>query len=114
MMEKLVFFTFMKEKMCFMHVLYNVIDFHEKGHVAKIVIEGASTALIEPLIEENNLMFKKVMDLGLIDSVCKVCAVQMSAFEYVNEKTDLKLVDEMLGHPPMEPYIKEGFQVITL
>lgn len=113
-MKKVVYFTFMKEKMCFMHVLYNVIDLHEKGHTAKIVVEGASTALIEPLIKENNLMLKKVMDLDLIDSVCKVCAVQMNAFDYINDNTNLKLVDEMLGHPPMEPYIKDGFQVITL
>lgn len=113
-MKKVVFFTFMKEKMCFMHVLYNVLDLHEKGHTAKVVIEGASTALVEPLLEENNLLFKKVIDLGLIDSVCKVCAVQMQAFDYINDKTDLNLVDDMLGHPPMEPYIKDGYQVITL
>ena len=113
-MKKVVFFTFMKEKMCFMHVLYNAIDFHEKGHTVKIVIEGASTALVQPLIEENNLMFKKVMELGLIDSVCKVCAVQMQAFDYISEHTDLYLEDEMFGHPPMEPYVKEGYQVITL
>ncbi len=113
-MKKVVYFTFLKEKMCFMHVLYNTIDLHEKGHEVKIVIEGASTALIEPLIKENNLMFKKVLDLNLIDSVCKVCAVQMGAFDFVNTQTHLKLVDEMLGHPPMEPYIKDGYQVITL
>ena len=113
-MKKVVYFTFMKEKMCFMHVLYNTIDLYEKGYDVKIVIEGASTALIKPLIEENNLMFKKVMDLKLIDSVCKVCAIQMGAFDFVDQQTDLKLVDEMLGHPPMEPYIKDGYQVITL
>ena len=113
-MKKVVFFTFMKEKMCFMHVLYNALDLHEKGHTAKIVIEGMSTALIEPLIKENNLMLKKAMDLNLIDSVCKVCAVQMDAIDFISTETNLKLVDEMLGHPPMEPYIKEGFEVITL
>lgn len=113
-MKKVVYFAFQKEKMCFMNILYNIIDLHEKGHTARLVIEGAATALIEPLIKENNLMFKKVMDLDLIDSVCKVCAVQMGAFDFVNDHTALKLEDEMFGHPPMEPYIKEGYEVITL
>ena len=113
-MKKVVYFAFQKEKMCVMHIIYNVLDLHEKGHTAKVVIEGAATALIQPLIEENNLLFKKVIELGLIDSVCKVCAVQMGAFDYVKDHTNLKLEDEMLGHPPMEPYIKDGYQVITL
>ncbi len=113
-MKKVVYFAFQKEKMCFMHILYNMLDLHEKGHTVKLVIEGASTALVQPLIEENNLMFKKVMDLKLIDSVCKVCAVQMKAYDFIKKETQLKLVDEMFGHPPMEPYLKEGYQVITL
>lgn len=113
-MKKVVFFAFQKDKMCFMHILYNILDLHEKGHQAKLVIEGASTALVEPLIKENNQLFKKVMELDLIDSVCKVCAFQMEAFDYISKNTDLKLEDEMLGHPPMEPYIDAGYQVITL
>ena len=112
--KKIVFFAFQKEKMCFMHVLLNALDLHEKGVETKIVIEGASTLLIKELIEEDNKPLKKVMELKLIDSVCKACANQMGALEYIRDHTDLVLNGDMNGHPPMADYTKEGYEIIVL
>lgn len=100
--------------MCFLHLLFNAIDMNKKGIETKIVIEGKATALIPAMIEEENPLFKQVVDLNLIDSVCKACANQMGVLAFVQEKTSLPLNDELMGHPPMAPYIEKGYQLITL
>ena len=113
-MKKVVFFAFQGEPMCFTHILINAIDMHEKGIKTAIVIEGKATALVKKNIESGNPHFKKVMELGLIDSVCKACSNQMGVLEYIQDETDLVLNGDLNGHPPMEPYIRDGYEIITL
>ncbi len=112
--KKIVFFSFNESKMCFMHVLLNLLDMNEKGIDARLVMEGASTKLAKDLSEEENPLFKKVVEKGLLDSICKACANQMGVLDYIENETDLPLNGDMEGHPPMEPYIKEDYSVISL
>ena len=113
-MKKTVFFAFQGEPMCFLHLLFNAIDIHEKGMEAKIVIEGKATALVKTMVEDENPLFKKALTLGLIQGVCKACAKQMGVLNFVENHTQLPLLDSLMGHPPMAPYIEEGYQIITL
>ncbi|RVU53949.1 cytoplasmic protein [Anaerosphaera multitolerans] len=113
-MKKVVFYAFQGEEMCFMHLLFNAIDMHKKGIETKIVIEGKATALIKTMVESDNKLYKEVVGLGLIDAVCQACAHQMGVLEFVKNETDLPINADLLGHPPMAPYIKEGYDIITL
>ena len=113
MSKKLVFYAFQGEKMCFTHLLINAIDMKEKGHDVKIVIEGKATKLAKEFLEEENNVFKNTIDLGLIDSICKACSNQMGVLEYL-EGTDLPINGDLHGHPPMEPYLGEGYQIVVL
>lgn len=112
-MKKVVFFAFEGKKMCFMHVLLNAIDLHEKNHVAKIVVEGEAVKLIKELEEEENKVYFKAKELGLFDSICKACSAQMGVLEF-NETVGIPLNGEMNGHPPMQTYLRDGYEVITL
>ncbi len=111
--KKLVFFAFQGEEMCFMHILLNAIDMYEKGIETRIVIEGKATALVKNLIESDNKLFKKAMDLNIIGSICEACSRQMGVLEY-NEATGLPINGDLMGHPPMEPYIKAGYEIVAL
>ena len=113
-MNKVVFFAFQGEKMCFLHLLFNALDMDQKGIETKIVIEGKATALIKTMVEENNPLFAKVRGKGLIDWVCKACSSQMGVLDFVEQQTDLPLNGDLMGHPPMEPYIRAGYQLIAL
>ncbi len=113
-MNKIVYFAFQGEKMCFNHILLYVLDLHKKGYEAKIVLEGQATKLVQILIEEEHPLFKQVMELNLIDSVCKACANQTGSLEYIENNTNLRIDGEMMGHPSMEPFIKDGYKIITL
>jgi len=112
-MKKIGLFAFKGDKMCFIHVLLNAVDMNSKGIEVKIVIEGEAVKLIEQFIESENLLFSKANKMGLIDCVCKACSAKMGVLEY-NEKSGIRLSGDMNGHPPMEAYIKEGFEIITL
>ena len=113
MMKKIALYAFKGEKMCFMHVLLNAIDMSSKGIEVKIVIEGDAVKLLEKFVELENPLFSKAIRMGLIDCVCKACSAKMGVFEY-NEKSGIRISGEMNGHPPMEAYIKDGFEIITM
>ena len=112
--KNVVFFAFQGEKMCFTHLLINAIDMNEKGINARIVIEGKATKLVKDMIEENNNIFNKVLELNLIDSVCKACSNQMGVLDFIKNNTELTLNDELFGHPPIAPYTENGFETIIL
>ncbi len=112
-MKKYVFFAFKGEAMCFMHVLLNTLDMVSKGLDARIVIEGEAVVLVKQMIESENPLFKKAMEMGLIDSICKACSAKMGVIEY-NLTCGIPLSGDMSGHPAMAKYIKDGYRVITL
>jgi len=53
-MQKYALFVFNGEMMCFVHVLLNAIQMHERGLEARIVMEGASTRLLPELVKPDN------------------------------------------------------------
>ncbi len=112
-MKKIAIFPFRGEKMCFMHVLINALDCHEKGMDVKIIVEGEAVKLIKVLEEEKNKMYLKTKELGLFDCICKACSQQMGVLEY-NEKTGIPLKGNAYGHPAMHDCLEEGFEIITL
>ncbi|MFP4619527.1 MAG: DsrE family protein [Spirochaetaceae bacterium] len=115
MAGKFALFAFNGEPMCFVHVLLNALDYDAKGYEVKIVLEGEATKLIEHF-EKPDVpfagLYKKCIDRGLLDCVCRACSKQMGVLELAEEK-GLPLCDDMSGHPSMERYTKEGYEIIT-
>ena len=115
MNKKYALFAFNGDPMCFVHVLLNALDMHSKNYTVKIIIEGSATKLVKDLSDPTKPfanLYKKVKDLGLIDCVCKACASKMESLDAVIEQ-NLKLGNDMSGHPSMTQYIDDGFTVIT-
>ncbi|ADQ13602.1 hypothetical protein [Halanaerobium hydrogeniformans] len=112
-MNKTVFFAFTGNMMCFQHILLNALDLDSKGKEAAIVIEGEAVTLMQKLEESNNKHYFEAKKRALIDCICKACSAQLGVLEY-NQELDIPLKGNMSGHPAMESYIEQGFQVITL
>lgn len=110
---KFLFYAMKGEKMCFQHVLLNALALHQAKHQVQIVFEGESVRLPQVLEEENNPLYRKAVEAGLIAGVCKACSVMLGVLEY-NEKLPYPLLSEMNGHAGMEPFVREGFQVISM
>lgn len=114
-MQKFALFVFNGDPMCFIHVLLNALDMNAKGHEAKIILEGASVKLIPELVKSENPLnglWKKNLDAGLVEGVCKACSNKLGTLEAVRQQ-GLTLLDDMSGHPGMATYRDNGFEIIT-
>jgi hypothetical protein len=114
-MSKVAMFVFNGDEMCFVHVLLNAPDLKAKGENPGIVVEGAATKLIGPLAETGhplNGLWTKVKEGGLVEGVCRACSEKMGT-RTAAEQQDLRLLDDMNGHPGMAGYRKDGWEIIT-
>jgi hypothetical protein len=114
-MKKFALFVFNGEPMCFIHVLLNALDMKAKGSEAKIIIEGASVKLIPELVKSENPLnglWKKNLEAGLIEGVCKACSSKLGTLEAAKEQ-GLTLLDDMSSHPSIAAYRDKGFEIIT-
>ncbi|NLI89349.1 MAG: cytoplasmic protein [Epulopiscium sp.] len=112
-MNKFAIFAFNGNLMCFIHVLLNALDMDANGKDVKIIMEGEAVKHIKELEESNNPLYKEAKEKRLFDSICKGCSVKMGVLEF-NQTTGIPLNGEMSGHPAMNRYIDEGYQIITL
>jgi hypothetical protein len=114
--QKTVIFAYQGNPMCFVHVLLNALDLHEKGMTGHIVIEGEAVKLVPEMSAPGHFLsalYKKANKLGLIQEVCLACSKKLGVAEAV-EKAGLPLSGDMSGHPSMSKYIEKGFTVITM
>ena len=82
-MNKVALFVFNSDPMCFIHILLNTLDMHEKKYQAKIIVEGAAVKLLPKLSKTSNpfhSLRKKCLGAGLIDGVCKANSVRKQPF----------------------------------
>lgn len=113
--EKTVLFAFRGDPLCFVHVLLNGIDLHERGRQGLIVIEGEAVTLVEKMSQPGHFLFtlyQKAKDLGLFTGACKACATKLKTIDAI-EKEGIPLIGEMSGHPAMGEFMEKGYEVIT-
>ena len=113
--DKTVIFAFRGNPMCFIHVLLNGIDLHEKGREGKIVIEGDAVTLIQEMCKPDHFLstlYQKAKTLGLIVAVCKACSMKLGVADAVKAE-GLPLLGDMANHPSMSSFLDKGYQIIT-
>jgi hypothetical protein len=111
-MRKFAVFVFNGDEMCFMHSMLNVLDLSNKGYEALLIIEGQAVKLVEKM-QKGNQLFKKLEEKDLIAGVCKACSAKLGVLDY-NKDSGLVLLDDMNGHPSMEQYIKDDYEIISM
>jgi hypothetical protein len=115
-MRQITLFAFKDDSLCFMHILLNALDLHEKELGGKIVFEGKSTKLIPDMAESQHFLhslYTKVKEKGLIEAVCRACSIKMGVLGAV-EKEGLTIAGEMSGHPSMSKYIAAGHEIVVM
>ncbi|MDQ7823889.1 MAG: cytoplasmic protein [Candidatus Eremiobacteraeota bacterium] len=108
-------FAFNGESMCFMHVLLNALDMHQKGLTVAVVIEGAACGLVPQLLDESSPLgghFLKAEAAGIIAGLCRACAAKAGTLKEA-EARGISLLSDMAGHPSMEAFRERGFAIIT-
>ena len=114
-MKKVAMVVYNPEMMCFVHVLLYALDFREKGYEVKIVLEGGAGKIVSAFSSPGaqfGSLYEEVKGNGLIDCVCKACATKLGSREEA-ERQGLRVAGEIMGHPSLEDYISQGYQIIT-
>ena len=115
-MKKVVVFAFSGDPACFAHAMLNAMDMKDRGYDVKVVVEGDATKLLSLLRNETKPyadVYRRFRDSGLIDGVCRACATRNGVIPVVIEQ-NLRLADDMAGHPAMAVYMEQGYEVVTL
>lgn len=112
-MKKVLFYGMTEKKMCFQHILMNALELHQAGRDVKIIFEGGSVKLVDGFVKENNPLYNKAKEAGLIAGVCLACSKVLEVYEE-NLESGLKMLDDMNGHAGMKKYIEEGYDVISM
>ena len=113
MMKKVLFYGMTGEKMCFQHIILNALDLHSAGEGDKIIFEGASVKLVHIFEKENNPLYRRAKEAGLIAGVCLACSKVLDVYEQ-NVESGLEMLDDMSGHAGMKSYINEGYEIISM
>lgn len=114
-MEKVIFFAFRDDPMCFVHVLLNSLDLNDKGMDGRIILEGEAVKLVAEMADEKhflNKLYVKVKERDLLVGACRACSNKLGAVSGL-EAEKIPLVGEMMGHPAMSDYIQQGYRVVT-
>lgn len=114
--KKIMIFAFRGDPLCFIHVLLNALDLHERGMAGAIVMEGEAVTLIPVISREDHFLaplYRQAKDKGLIIAVCRACSAKLHVTEAV-EKEGLPLVADISGHPSMGKFMAEGYRIITM
>lgn len=114
-MDKTVIFAFRGNPMCFVHVLLNAIDMHERGGEGLIIIEGDAVKLVPEMAAPGHFLsklYKKARDLKLVVGACRACSVKLNVADAI-EATGLPLIGDMAGHPSIGAYMEKGYRIIT-
>jgi len=113
--EKKVIFAFRGDPLCFIHVLLNGIDLHERGQEGLIIIEGEAVTLVPEMSKPGHFLsalYKKAKNLGILHAACKACSIKLKVEKEI-EKEGIPLIGDMSGHPSMGSFIEKGYQIIT-
>lgn len=114
-MKKIALLAYNGELTCFAHVMLYALDLDKKGHEVRVVIEGAATSLITQLaIPETPFasLYSQLRGKGLLTCICKACSQNMGTLGAA-EKQGLNIVGDMQGHPSIERFLSDGFQIIS-
>jgi hypothetical protein len=114
-MKKVALLAYNGELSCFAHVMLYALDFEKKGYEVKVVLEGAATSLISELAKPDTPfanLYSQIREKRLIACICKACANKMGSLAEA-EKQGLTIVGDMQGHPSIEGFLNDGFQIIS-
>ncbi len=122
MSSKILFVVFSEEPCRRNHAFRYALDLHRKGHVPRIILEGAATGSLRELSDPSSdfaSLFLEAERLGLIAGACRAashgCKSEDESRNVVRvaESRGIALLDEADGHASLEPFVREGYQVVV-
>jgi hypothetical protein len=117
MNRKLLFVVFTNEPCKRNHAFMYAVDLARHGHQVRLILEGEGT---QSLREREGLfgeLFEEARSLGILAGACKTASAGCGEAERdvtgIAHQLGLPLLDTMRGHAGIEPFVSEGYEVVT-
>lgn len=122
MQRKILFVVFAEDVCRQLHAFLYALDLHGKGYQTRIIIEGMATRLLADLAQAPLRLQKAVNDAkaaGLIAGACQQACMGCGSDEDRNIVDAIKaqgvsFLHDLENHAGLEPFIREGYEVIAL
>ncbi|OSS42286.1 hypothetical protein DESAMIL20_1839 [Desulfurella amilsii] len=99
--------------MDYYHLFLNVKDLRKKNYDVKIILEGYATSVVQKMSDKNHPLNAAYEDIkGSIVAVCKGCAIATKSLEAA-EAQGLPVIGNLDNHVALEPFIKDGYNIIV-
>jgi hypothetical protein len=117
MKRKLLFVVFTNDACRRNHAFLYAIDLSRHGHDVRVIIEGDAT---QSLLEREGRfgeLFEEARSLGLLVGLCRTasagCSDPARDVTRLAEEAGLALIGTLDGHAGIEPFVSEGYEVVT-
>ncbi len=120
--RKLLFVLFSDDACRLNHALLYAIDLHRKGTATvRVIVEGAATRVlgVDPLQgTRTTQLLGEAMELGLVAGACRTASGGCSSDDPERQVLDavqglgVPLLDDLDGHAGVEPFIREGYELV--
>jgi hypothetical protein len=120
--RKLLFILFSDDACRLNHALRYAIDLHQRGTATvQVIIEGPVTAVLGKVQDQSSTtaqLLRKTIDLGLVAGACRTASAGCSTGDPERQVTEavsdlgLALLGDLDGHAAVEPYVRDGYELI--
>jgi predicted peroxiredoxin len=122
MQRKILFVIFAEDVCRQLHAFMYATDLHGKGYQTRIIVEGMATRLLADLDQAPARLQKAVADAksaGLIAGACLQASSGCGSAEDRNivdaiRARGVDLLSDLDNHAGIEPFIREGYEVIAI
>lgn len=99
--------------MDYYHLFLNIKDLRNKHYDVKIILEGYATSVVSKMGDKNHPLNAAYEDIkSAIVAVCRGCAIATKSLEAA-ESQGLPIIGNLDNHVAIEPYIKDGYNLIV-
>jgi hypothetical protein len=124
-MARKVLFVLFAEDVCRQnHALMYALDLRDKGHEVKLILEGSATRMVSALRDAESAgpgaLLREARDKGILAGACgrasSGCASEDPARNVadVAEAAGVRLLSEMRGHASIEPFVRDGYELVVV
>jgi hypothetical protein len=117
MVRKLLFVVFTNDACRRNHAFLYAVDLARHGHVVRMILEGDATQSLRERDGRFGALFEEARALGLLAGLCKTatagCKDASRDVTRLARELGLPLIDTLDGHAGIEPFVSEGYEVVT-
>jgi hypothetical protein len=123
MPRKILFVLFADDECRQFHALWYALDLNGHGHDIRLLLEGPATRLTRDLEVPGSALgeaLRRVQAAGLLAGACFKascgCGTDATDSESVRaaKAQAVPLLDGMGGHAAIEPFVREGYEIVVI